>query len=36
MALYLGKKKIMAAALKQQIESQICREIDAAMKHFVN
>jgi acetoin:2,6-dichlorophenolindophenol oxidoreductase subunit alpha len=36
MASYLGKRKIMAAALKQQIESQICREIDAAMKHFVN
>jgi acetoin:2,6-dichlorophenolindophenol oxidoreductase subunit alpha len=36
MASYLGKRKILTASLKQQIESQSCREIDAAMKHLMN
>jgi len=36
MASYLGKKRILTAALKQQIESQFCREIDAATKHLIN
>ena len=36
MASHLGKKRILTAALKQQIESQFCREIDAATKHLIN
>ena len=33
---YLGKKRILTAALKQQIESQFCRQIDAATQHLMN
>jgi TPP-dependent pyruvate/acetoin dehydrogenase alpha subunit len=36
MASYLGKKRILTASLKQQIEGQLCREIDAATKHLIN
>jgi TPP-dependent pyruvate/acetoin dehydrogenase alpha subunit len=36
MASYLGKKRILTASLKQQIESQFCREIDAATRHLMN
>jgi hypothetical protein len=33
---YLGKKRLLTAALKQQIESQLRREIDAATAHLMN
>ncbi len=33
---HLGKKTLLTAALKQQIESQFCREIDAATAHLMN
>jgi TPP-dependent pyruvate/acetoin dehydrogenase alpha subunit len=36
MASYLGKKRILTASLKQQIESQVYREIDAATKRLMN
>ena len=36
MASYLGKKRILTASLKQEIKSQFCREIDAAMKLLIN
>jgi TPP-dependent pyruvate/acetoin dehydrogenase alpha subunit len=33
---HLGKKRLLTAALKQQIETQFCREIDAATAHLMN
>jgi TPP-dependent pyruvate/acetoin dehydrogenase alpha subunit len=33
---YLGKKRLLTAALKQQIESQLRREVDAATEHLMN
>jgi TPP-dependent pyruvate/acetoin dehydrogenase alpha subunit len=33
---HLGKKRLLTAALKQQIETQFCREIDAATTHLMN
>jgi pyruvate dehydrogenase E1 component alpha subunit len=36
LASYLGKKRILTATLKRQIESQLCREIDGTMKRLIN
>jgi TPP-dependent pyruvate/acetoin dehydrogenase alpha subunit len=33
---HLGKKRLLTAALKQKIENQFCREIDAATAHLMN